>query len=244
MATGLQQADVTVADDRTSDQLAFLRYCFEQAHHAVGLLSQQPVSTADLRTGEMIELLVTAGGRDVEAYGSRLVFVRVAREPDGSLAWLAAVRTFLPEQSPLAGLQQVPTLAGNTLLRSAFDPAELASLAPAHALQEGLHTDEVTKKTLWHTVSSGQYDSPLFCGGATFSSSAEMLRGLGSVDAAGHFERRILLGRDVAFPDEFYIEGEMFPRRWPKPVQTFVEGVLGEDRSDEMPIGMRRVSAP
>jgi len=244
MATGLQQADVTVVDDRTSEQLALLRRCFEQAYGRVDLLSQQPVSTADLRTDETIELLVTAGSLDKEVYGNRLVFLRVAKELDGSLAWLAAVRTFLPEQSPFAGLEQLPTLAGSTSLRDAFDPKELASLAPGHALQEWLHIDEVTKRTLWHTVSSGQYDSPLFCGGAIFSSSAQMLQGLGSVDAAGHFERRMLLGRDVVFPDEFYIEGEMFPRRWPKPVQTFIEGVFGNDRSDELPIGMRRTTAP
>jgi hypothetical protein len=241
METGLHHADLIVAEHRASDQLAFLGYCFEQAYRCVDLLSQQPVSTADLHMGEAIELLVTAGGLDLEVYGSRLVFVRVKQEPDGSLAWLAAVRTFARDESPLKAADGAPGLRTGSSARSLFDPALIPAIVIPEALQESLHTDEVTKKALWRIVSWGQYDSPSFCGGATFSSTGGMLHGLGSADELGRFERRILPGRDAAFPDEFYIEAEIFPRRWPKPVRTFVEGVFGEDRSDEFPIGMRRV---
>jgi hypothetical protein len=242
MQAGEFRIPVAMSEQEIRARLEFLCSCFEEAFSAVGALELQPVSTAELRPAERVELLVTAGSIAEEVYGNRLVFTRVSKEPDRSLTWLMAVRSFSPQSSPLSALAGMPVLKPGVSVQSLFDPEMVPSLVDPAELKEFLHSDNNTKKTLWHIVTFGRYDSFVFCGGALFSSGEDMLQGFGCVDLYGQPQRQIVPGRDVAFPDEVLIGAEFIPRRWPKPVSTFIEGVFGEDRSNEMPIGMRRVS--
>ena len=244
MALESQHAEASVLTQASRDQWEFLQYCYEEAHRSVELLQLQPVSTLDLAPGEAIQLLVLAGGRNVEVYGQRLVFVQVTKEADGNLTWLSAVRSFTPDQFSLTSAAETCVPQSAALFAPLFDPDVLASIAVPEALQESVHVDEVTKRSFWRIVTFGQHDMPVFCGAASFLSGEYMLAGLGSLDASGKLQRSLVPDRDVSFPGELYIGSEIFPRRWPKPVRAFIDGVFGEDRSDEMPLGMRRAFTP
>ena len=170
MDVGPRQAAATALEQGSADQWAFLQYCYQEACRCVDLLQQQPASTADLVPGEAIELLVLAGSPDSEVYGHRLVFVRVTALPDRNLNWLAAVRSFTPDEFPVL-LGAETSVTGSTVsLHTVFDPEVLNRIAIPEALQESVHTDEVTRRTFWRIVTFGQYDSPILCGAASFLS--------------------------------------------------------------------------
>jgi hypothetical protein len=224
-------------------RVEFLRACFHEAFCAADALTDQAVSTTDLRPGERLELLVTAGSADEELYCNRLVFLRVESERAGSITWRMAIRTFLPAASPLSFEEGRPVLARGVRASTVFAPAAVAAADEAN-LHESFHVDELSMRLAWHIVSYGACESPLFYGAAMFMSAPEMLHGLGSAGPSGRFQADIAIGREVVFPDETYAPGELIPRRWAKPVRAFVAGVFGEDRSNEMPVGLRRTSAP
>ena len=240
-ATRLMIAEVA-PPPTTTGRAEFLRACFQEAFRAADALTDQAVSTTDLHPGERLELLMTAGSADEELYCNRLVFLRVERERAGSVTWRMAVRSFSQAGSPLSFVEGRPILAGGAKASTVFAPEAIAAADDASP-QESFHVDEVSMRPAWHIVFHGTYESPAFFGAAMFLSGAEMLHGLGSAGPSGRFQADIVIGRDVVFPDEVYAPGVFFPCRWAKPIRTFVTGVFGEDRSNEMPVGMRRTRA-
>lgn len=217
----------------------FLRACFRDAARSGESLTDRSVSATDLRPGERLELLMTAGSAHEELYFNRLVFLRVDREGPGSVAWSMAVRSFGRAGSPVSVVNGRPVLVPGIGAGSVFAPAAIADVDDS-SLQESSHVDDLSLRPAWHSVCGAAYESPAFFAAAVFLSGAEMLHGLGSAGSSGRFRADITIGRYVVFPDEVYSPGVLFPWRWAKPVRAFVAGVFGEDRSNGMPLGMRR----